>query len=111
MYWRDLDIRPGSGYRYAIVSVALGNQEGPAAMIHLAAQTPPPAPTELLATAGDARVALQWTAPALPAEMQLVGYNLYRRQSQRPFPIVPVNQQASAGNASARPRTRQWPDL
>jgi hypothetical protein len=91
MYWRDLDIRPGSGYRYAIVSVALGNLEGPAAMIHLVAQTPPPAPTELLATAGDARVALQWTAPAQPAELQLVGYNLYRRQSQRPFPIVPVN--------------------
>jgi len=91
MYWRDLDIRPDNGYRYAIVSVALGNQEGPAAMIHLATQTPPPAPTELLATAGDARAALQWTAPTLPAEMKLVGYNLYRRQSQRPFPIVPVN--------------------
>ena len=40
---------------------------------------------------GDAQVAVQWTAPALPEGMELVGYNLYRRHAKRPFPIVPVN--------------------
>jgi len=91
MYWRDLDIRPGRGYRYAITPQILGGQEGPAATIHLAAQQPPPSPTDLQVEAGDARVVVQWTAPVLPDGMQLVGFNLYRRQAQRPFPIVPVN--------------------
>lgn len=91
MYWRDLDIRPGSGYRYAVSETILGGQEGPAATIHLAAQQPPPAPTGLHAEAGNARVLIQWTAPALPPGMELLGYNLYRRQSKRPFPIIPVN--------------------
>ena len=91
IYWRDLDIHPGGGYRYSIVPLALGNQEGPSVTIHLAALVPPPSPMDLLAAAGDAQVTLQWMAPILPAEMQLVGYNLYRRQAKRPFPMVPVN--------------------
>ncbi|MGW8313088.1 MAG: hypothetical protein ACWGOL_07655 [Desulfuromonadales bacterium] len=91
VFWRDLDILPGKGYRYAIVPLILGGQEGPAATIHLAAQQPPPSPTGLQATAGDARISLQWVAPVLPAEMQLVGYNLYRRHSKLPFPVIPVN--------------------
>lgn len=91
LYWRDLDIRPDSGYRYAIVPVTIGRQEGPSATIHLAAQQPPPAPTNLQVEAGDARVHVKWVAPALTEELELVGYNLYRRQAKRPFPIVPVN--------------------
>jgi hypothetical protein len=91
MYWRDLDIRSGSGYRYAISPLVLGGQEGPAATIHLIAQQPPPSPTDLQVEAGDARVLVKWAPPALPEGMQLVGYNLYRRQAQRAFPIVPVN--------------------
>jgi hypothetical protein len=91
IYWRDLDIQPGNGYRYAISAMILGGQEGSAATIHLVAQPPPPAPTGLLATAGEGRVSLEWTAPVLPEEMQLVGYNLYRRSAQLPFSLVPVN--------------------
>lgn len=91
LYWRDLDIRPGSGYRYAIVPLTIGGYESPAAMIHLAVLQPPPAPSALQAQAGDTRVTLQWQAPALPAEMELVGYNLYRRQAKRAYPIVPLN--------------------
>jgi hypothetical protein len=91
IYWRDLDILPGNGYRYAIVPLALGNQEGPAATIHLAALAPLPSPSNLQATAGDGQATLQWTEPALSAEVQLVGYNLYRRQVKRPFPMVPLN--------------------
>jgi predicted small lipoprotein YifL len=90
-YWRDLDIRIDSGYRYAIVPLTIGNQEGPSATIHLAAQQAPPSPTALQVEAGSEQVSVQWTAPALSAEMKLIGYNLYRRQAKRPFPIVPVN--------------------
>ena len=91
LYWRDLDVRIDSGYRYAITPIIVGGQEGPAATIHLAAQQPPPSPTALQVESGDAQVAVQWTAPALPEGMELVGYNLYRRHAKRPFPIVPVN--------------------
>jgi predicted small lipoprotein YifL len=91
LYWRDLDIRRNSGYRYAIASLTLGGEEGPSATIHLAAQQSPPTPTDLQVKAGDAQVRVQWTAPVFPADMNLVGYNLYRRQAKRPFPIIPVN--------------------
>lgn len=92
IYWRDLDIRPGTGYRYAIVPLTIGGHETPAATVHLAALEPPPAPTGLRAEAGDARVSLTWQAPELPEGMELVGYNLYRRYAERTFPILPVNQ-------------------
>ncbi len=91
LYWRDLDIRIGSGYRYAIVPLTVGGLEGPAATVYLAAQPPPPPPTDLQVEAGDAQVLVQWNAPALAGEMELIGYNLYRRQPKRPFPMVPVN--------------------
>lgn len=91
IYWRDLNIRIGNGYRYAIVPLTTGGQEGPAAKIHLAALTPPPSPSTLTVEAGDAQVNVKWTAPVLPEESELVGYNLYRRTAKRPFPIVPVN--------------------
>ncbi len=91
LYWRDLNIQLGNGYRYAIIPVTLGGLEAPAAKIHLAMQQPPPSPTALQVEAGDAQVSVQWAAPALSADMELVGYNLYRRQAKRPFPIIPVN--------------------
>lgn len=91
IYWRDLDIHIGSGYRYAIVPLTVGGLEGPAATVHLAAQSPPPSPAALQVEAGDGQVTVQWTAPDLSAGMELIGYNLYRRQAKRPFPMVPVN--------------------
>ncbi len=97
IYWRDLDIRHANGYRYAIVPITLGGIESPSATIHLAAQQPPPSPTALQVKAGDTQVTVQWTAPALSEETELVGYNLYRRQAKRPFPIIPVNVQPLQG--------------
>lgn len=91
IYWRDLDIRPGSGYRYAIIPLIVGGGEGPAATIHLAVQQPPAPPTNLQVEAGDQQVQVQWTAPLLEEGAELVGYNLYRRQAKRSFSIVPVN--------------------
>jgi predicted small lipoprotein YifL len=96
IYWRDLDIRTGTGYRYAIVPLTIGGHETPATLVHLAAVEPPPAPTNLRAEAGDARVSLQWQAPELPEGNELVGYNLYRRHAKHAFPIVPVNKEPLA---------------
>ena len=93
LYWRDLDIRPGTGYRYAIAPLTIGGHETPAALVHLTAVQPPPAPTNLRAEAGDARVSLQWQTPELPDGIDLIGYNLYRRHAKRAFPIVPVNKE------------------
>jgi len=93
IYWQDLDIRPGNGYSYAVAPVTVGGSEGPTATDHLAVQVPPPPPTGLAAEPGDGQVSLQWTAPELPPEVETVGYNLYRRQDDRAFPIVPVNPQ------------------
>ncbi len=90
-YWRDLDIRPGNGYRYAITPLTVGGQEGPGTTVHLTVMQPPPAPTDLQVTAGDKQVSLKWQRPSLPQDMKLVGYNLYRRQAKRTFSIVPVN--------------------
>jgi hypothetical protein len=73
------------------VPVTLGNIEAPFATIHLEVRQSPPAPTGLKAEAGDGQIALQWDAPTLPEGLELLGYNLYRRQAKRPFPIVPVN--------------------
>lgn len=91
IYWRDLDIRPGTGYRYAVVPVTLGDIDAPSATVHLAALQPPAPPADLRVEAGDGQVELQWTAPVLPAGVELLGYNLYRRQTKRPFPMIPVN--------------------
>jgi hypothetical protein len=91
IYWRDPDIRIGNGYRYAIVPLTVGGLEGPSATVHLAAQPPPPTPTDLQVEAGDAQISVQWNAPVLAGGMELIGYNLYRRQPKQPFPMVPVN--------------------
>lgn len=91
MYWHDTTIQPGSGYRYAIIPISVGKHQGPATSIHLAALEPPAEPSALRAEAGDAQIRLRWSAPALAGGEQLVGYNLYRRLAQRPYPIVPVN--------------------
>ena len=91
LYWRDVDIQPGRGYRYAIVPRTVGGTEAPAATAHLGALPPLPPPTHLTVEAGDAQVALQWQPAALPTEAELLGYNLYRRHAERVFPILPVN--------------------
>ena len=82
---------PGTGYSYAIAPLTIGGHETPAAKIYQTALPPLPAPPDLRAEAGEASVSLTWQAPELPAGMELVGYNLYRRHAKRAFPIVPVN--------------------
>jgi hypothetical protein len=92
LYWRDLEVIAGSGYRYAIAPLTLGNVGGEAAFIHQAWQTPPPTPTGLTAEAGNLSVNLTWDPVGdLPEGQKLVGYNIYRRFTGSLFAPVPIN--------------------
>ncbi len=91
-YWRDTDVLPKYGYRYAIVPVTLGRQEGSKTLVHKKLQDPPPAPLDLSVTAGDRRVSLSWATPSLAEGCRLLGYNVYRRQYQRAYSLAPLNQ-------------------
>ncbi|MEJ2491023.1 MAG: hypothetical protein P8Y91_00025 [Desulfuromonadales bacterium] len=90
-YWRDSDIRQDTGYRYAVTARTIGDLEGPPALVHRSVIPPPPSPVGLQVVPGDAQIALEWGVPELAPGQQLLGYNLYRRDARRPFPIIPVN--------------------
>jgi len=91
-YWRDAAVAPGTGHSYRVVPVTVGRQEGDGVAAFRSYQIPPPAPATLTAEAGDRQVKLAWTAPAiLPSGMQLIGYNLYRRQEAGSYPPIPLN--------------------
>ena len=52
----------------------------------------PPAPEAVEAETGDGVLILTWQAPqALAADVELLGYNVYRRRPGRPFAIAPLN--------------------
>lgn len=91
-YWRDAAVAPGTGHAYLVVPVTIGGYEGGSAAIYRAWLTPPPAPRELQAEAGDHQVRLSWIPPAsLPDGQQLLGYNIYRRPMGRGYPPIALN--------------------
>ncbi len=92
IYWQDPEVRAGRGYRYRIVPVIIGGREGADVTVQRDWMTPPPPPQQLRAQADQGRVILDWRPPAeMPDGAVLLGYNLYRRSGDRPFPIVPLN--------------------
>jgi predicted small lipoprotein YifL len=92
LFWRDLHVAEGSGYRYRIVPVTVGGRKGKAATTHQDWMTPPRPPEQFQAHIDKGQVRLNWQPPAqLPERAVLVGYNLYRRPIDRPFSVVPVN--------------------
>lgn len=91
-YWRDLEISEGSGYRYRIVPVTVGGQQGEAAMTHRDRRSPPEPPGLFRVQVEEELALLSWAAPdPLPEGAVLVGYNLYRRSGVSQFPVVPLN--------------------
>lgn len=91
-YWRDLEISEGSGYRYRVVPVTVGGQQGEAAMAHRDRRSPPDPPRLFRVRVEGELALLSWAAPdPLPDEAVLVGYNLYRRSDESQFPVVPLN--------------------
>lgn len=92
-YWRDAQVEPGASYRYRVVPQTTGGQSGLGADIQRVMVAPPPVPTGLTGRLEGRRVHLQWLAPITGAGVELLGYNLYRRQGEAAFPPVPLNPQ------------------
>ena len=91
IYWNDLDIVSGSGYRYAIIPLTVGKQEVPGATIHLVSLPPVARPQNLVGKVDGALARLTWQPPELTEGFDLIGYNVYRRHTERAFPAVPLN--------------------
>lgn len=89
--WDD-ELEPGFGYQYRIVPYNKKGRDGESARQRVPFVHPPPAPDGLAAESHDRLVRLRWQ-PAAEArqEVKPLGYNLYRREGDEPFPFSPVN--------------------
>lgn len=84
-------LQPGRGYRYRVVAVTEDGLEGVPATIKQVFQPPAAAPENFQAVGHDRLVRLEWTAPAVAAGAELVGYNLYRSLGNAPLAPMPIN--------------------
>jgi predicted small lipoprotein YifL len=92
LYLWDDEFEPGFGYQYRIVPYNGKGREGEPARLRLPFVTPPTEPGGLVAENHDRMVRLRWQpAVEVRAEVELLGYNLYRREGDEPFPFPPVN--------------------
>lgn len=90
----DADLEEGRGYQYRIIPYNRWGQDGAPVTGRMVLGAIPPAPENLQAQPGDGAMDLKWQAPrALPGEMDLIGYNVYRRRPGRPFAVAPLNLQ------------------
>lgn len=97
-YWLDERVAVGRGYRYFVLPVTVGRQRGEPADLQAVLQQAPPAPSDLSIQVEEGRLRLTWQAPVLGDGMALIGYNLYRRQTGRSWPLVPLNPQPLTAN-------------
>jgi hypothetical protein len=85
-FWFDEGLRAGRTYRYRVLAFnRRGHFSQVSNKVEVLWDTPPPPPKQLLAVAGDGMVELKWT----PVE-EAVGYNLYRGEPERDFPLHPL---------------------
>lgn len=93
-FLNDPDLMIGMGYQYRIIPYNRWGQDGQSALARLVLNDPPPAPEEVQARRHQDRMTITWQpVEKLPAEIQLLGYNIYRRRPGRTFPPAPQNQQ------------------
>lgn len=79
--YTDLDLVEGTEYFYA-VSALNAKGEGPRSdVVMMKANSPPSAPTDLVADAGNGTVALTWETPANTGGSPITGYKVYRGTS------------------------------
>jgi fibronectin type 3 domain-containing protein len=77
VYYADNGVSNGTKYYYKVAAVNIGGIGAPSSEVFATPEPgPPAAPTGLTATAGNASVALSWTAPA-----GATSYNVYRGTS------------------------------
>jgi len=92
LYLWDDELEPGFGYQYRIVPYNSKGREGELVRLRVPFVYPSTAPEGLVAENHDRMVRLRWQ-PAIEvrAEVELLGYNLYRREGDESFPFPPVN--------------------
>jgi len=91
--WDD-ELTPGFGYQYSVVPYNRKGRNGEPARLRLPFLIPPATPARPLAENHDQMVRLRWEPVTEPrAGVELLGYNLYRRESDEPFPFPPVNRE------------------
>lgn len=90
-FMADTGLQQGRGYQYRVIPYNLWGQDGTPAEARQVVTFLPPAPQQVAAETADGVLTLTWQAPALPAGLELVGYNVYRRRPGRPFAIAPLN--------------------
>ncbi len=89
-FW-DNDLEPGFGYQYKVIAITQRNVEGAPAVIRRLFLAPMAAPTGLQANEHDRLVRLNWQPFTTPANGELLGYNLYRRNTGEMLPPRPIN--------------------
>jgi hypothetical protein len=92
MFLADPDLEEGRGYQYRIIPYNRWGQDGTPVTHKEVISAIPPAPESVQAESSDGVLTLTWQAPkTLPGDMELLGYNVYRRRPGRPFAIAPLN--------------------
>jgi len=94
LYLWDDGLEAGLGYQYRVVPYNARGRDGATTQLRRTYVAPPPAPTGLTASGHDRMVRLSWEpATAAAPDFEMIGYNLYRRETDEPFPFEPVNRQ------------------
>ncbi|PLX87530.1 MAG: hypothetical protein C0614_03025 [Desulfuromonas sp.] len=93
LFLLDNGLEPGLGYSYKVVPFNRWGQDGPAIERRQTLAVPPPAPAAPKAERQNGGLLLSWQAGELPADMELLGYQVYRRRPGRAFSAAPRNQE------------------
>lgn len=92
IFLADPDLEEGRGYQYRIIPYNRWGQDGTPVTQKQVLSIIPAAPETVQAETSDGVLTLTWQAPqSLAADMELLGYNVYRRRPGRPFAIAPLN--------------------
>ncbi len=105
---QDRPLQPGSGYQYKLITRNAGAEQSRPLILRQIYVTPLPAPQQLTVTPHDRSLSLQWRAPVLTAQDELLGYLVYRRidseerfRLRNPQPLTePSFQEFSLENAT-----------
>ncbi|MFQ5841730.1 MAG: hypothetical protein ACE5I8_04765 [Thermodesulfobacteriota bacterium] len=87
VFWVDKGLRAGRTYEYRVLAFnRRGHFSQGSNKVEVLWDVLPPPPKPLRAVAGDGGVELKWA----PVE-EAVGYNLYRSEGEKDFPLQPLN--------------------
>lgn len=93
LFLLDNGLEPGLGYSYKVVPFNRWGQDGPPKEQRQTLSIPPPAPAAPKAERQNNDLQLNWQVAELPADMELLGYQVYRRRPGRAFDAAPRNKE------------------